>query len=212
MSIDQNPNDDIHWVMLTKQGARSAFSQLVAAYQGPIYTLCYRMLGDSLAAEDATQEVFIRAYFKLDTYDEGRKFSTWLYAIASHYCLDQLKRRRLTLISWESLGAWQQPPAQPGAQPERTLLTKESEEEVHRLLEALRPAYRMPVILKYWHGMSCEEIAQALNTSVSAVKSKLFRARKMMAKVAIQEQKMPTENHYFNLTSARDAWGVMGGA
>jgi RNA polymerase sigma-70 factor (ECF subfamily) len=191
MSLDQNPSDDIYWVRLTKQGARSAFSQLVVAYQRPIYNLCYRMLGDSMAAEDAAQEVFIRAYFKLDTYDEARKFSTWLYAIASHYCLDQVKRRRLTLISWEELAGWQQPYAQPGAQPERTLLAKETEQEVSRLIESLRPAYRMPVILKYWDGMSCEEIAQTLDTTVSAVKSKLFRARKMMARVAAQQEKRP---------------------
>ena len=184
-----NIQSDISLVTLTRQGDQTAFRHLVEMYQRPIYSLCYRMLGDAGAAEDAAQEVFIRAYYKLEWYDQERKFSTWLYAIASHYCLDQLKlkRRRLQPVSLEALPGWQRISGQPQVQPERLLLQAETTSEVQNLLASLRPAYRLPVILKYWHDMSCEEIAQTLDTSVSAIKSKLFRARKTMAQALKQQ-------------------------
>jgi len=176
------------WIIAIKQGNQTAFQNIVEAYQRPIYNLCYRMLNDATAAEDAAQEVFLRAYHKLDTYNADHKFSTWLYAIASHYCLDQLKRRRLQLISLDALPSWQQIPSQPSTQPERLLLQAEANSEVQNLLSSLCPAYRLPIVLKYWYGMSCEEIAQTLNISVSAVKSKLFRARQTMAQTLKRQQ------------------------
>jgi RNA polymerase sigma-70 factor (ECF subfamily) len=65
-------------------------------------------------------------------------------------------------------------------QPERELIRQETTAEVSRLLQTLHPKYRLAVILKYWHGMSHEEIAETMNTTTSAIKSRLFRARKMM--------------------------------
>jgi RNA polymerase sigma factor (sigma-70 family) len=73
-------------------------------------------------------------------------------------------------------------------QPEKALMNIEASQEVHDLLHTLRPDYRMVVVLKYWHAMSYEEIAETLDTTVSTIKSKLFRARKMMAKTAEKEQ------------------------
>ena len=92
------------WIAAARQGDRSAFGRLVEAFQGPVYNLTYRMLGDPEEAEDAAQETFLRAYRKIDTYDPSRKFSTWLLSIASHYCIDRLRRRRLTWLSLEDEG------------------------------------------------------------------------------------------------------------
>ena len=87
-----------NWIQQARAGDQAAsadaFSRLVEAYQTPIYNLAYRMLGNRTEAEDAAQETFIRAYTRLDTYDPGRKFSSWLLSIASHYCVDVLRRRR----------------------------------------------------------------------------------------------------------------------
>ena len=169
------------WVNLTKAGHQIAFNKLVDKYQKPVYNLCYRMLQDTAEAEDATQETFIRAYYKLDGYDEKHKFSTWLYSIASNHCIDRLRKRRITLISWGDLSPWNYPAAPESAQPEKVLLQAEANQEVYNLLKTLSPDSRTAVILKYWHHMSYEEIAKTLDTTVSAVKSKLFRARKTMA-------------------------------
>lgn len=175
-----NP-EQTRWLRQTKNGDSTAFSYIVEKYQQPVYNLCYRMLGHANDAEDAAQEVFIRAYARLDTYDDTHKFSTWLFAIASHYCVDLLRKRRFNLISWDDLGPWYYFPDHSTPQPEQALIKAETGQEIQNLLNVLPPDYRTAVILKYWYAMSYQEIAQTLKTTVSAIKSKLFRARKMMA-------------------------------
>jgi RNA polymerase sigma-70 factor (ECF subfamily) len=183
------PNDpeQAKWITLTKQGDPAAFGNLVEKYRRPVYNLCYHMLRNAHEAEDATQEVFLRAYSKLDTYDEQRQFSTWLFSIASHYCLDRLKSPRIPLVSWDSLRDYW--PDGNTAQPEKAFLKVEATQEVRDLLKTLRPDYRVIVILKYWYALSYQEIAQTLDTTVSVIKSKLFYARKKMAKAAIQQER-----------------------
>jgi len=76
--------------LITKalHGDDDAFSMLVETYQNPVYNLCYRMLGENTAAEDAAQETFWRAYQNLKFYDPQRSFATWLLSIAAHHCID----------------------------------------------------------------------------------------------------------------------------
>ena len=183
------PNDpeQAKWITLTRQGAQAAFDKIVERYQRPVYNLCYHMLRNAYEAEDATQEVFLRAYSKLDTYDEQRQFSTWLFPIASHYCLDRLKSPRVPLVSWDSLRDYW--PDVNTAQPEKAFLKVEATQEVRDLLKTLRPDYRVIVILKYWYALSYQEIAQTLDTTVNVIKSKLFYARKKMAQTAIQQRR-----------------------
>ncbi|MEM7028753.1 MAG: sigma-70 family RNA polymerase sigma factor [Chloroflexota bacterium] len=180
MMMNYQNNESI-WINATKGGDQAAFTYLVEQYQRSIFNLCYRMLNDRLEAEDAVQETFLRAFQKLDSYDEARKFSSWLFSIASHYCLDQLKRKRLSVVSWDDVDVWQHPRANKSDQPENTFVAQEQANDVQHLLKILPPDYRASVILKYWHHYSCQEIADVLDLTVSAVKSKLFRARKMMA-------------------------------
>ena len=177
------PNDAEQslWLTMARQGHNHAFSKIVEKYQRPIYNLCYHMLNDAVEAEDAAQEVFIRAYIKLDTYDQTRRFSSWLFAIASHYCLDKLKKRRPGLVSWDDLPRRHALPSEAANQPERALIKEEIVAEVRHLLQTLDPKYRTAIILKYWYDMSCEEIAEMMDTTTSAIKSKLFRGRKMLA-------------------------------
>jgi len=174
------------WLAQAKRGDSAAFTQIVEAYQRPIFNLCYRMLDDPAEAEDAAQEVFIRAFLKLQSYDETRKFSSWLFSIASHYCIDRLRQRRLQWLSWDDLPSWRWLQGDDKSQPEEALVEDETTQELHAILNTLPPDYRAAVVLKYWHDLPYEEIADALETTVSAVKSRLFRARKMMADAAYQ--------------------------
>ena len=80
---------DPQWIEKARNGDDEAFAMLVTTYQNPVYNLCYRMLGESNAAEDAAQETFWRAYQNLKHYDLDRSFITWLLSIAAHYCIDQ---------------------------------------------------------------------------------------------------------------------------
>jgi len=178
-----------------QRGDAQAFSQLVEAYQRPVYNLCYRMLGDPYEAEDAAQETFLRAYDHLRRYDAQRSFSTWLLSIAAHHCIDQIRKRRFPLLSLDDDEAPYLEPPDAGPGPEIMLGQHEEQKKVQQLLGSLNSQDRAVVVMFYWYEMSYEEIADGLKMTVSAVKSRLHRARLALAKNwTVQEaQILPSE-------------------
>jgi RNA polymerase sigma-70 factor, ECF subfamily len=168
-------------------GDTEAFSELIDRYKVAVFNLCARMLGDPTEAEDAAQEVFVRAYTQLHSYQPGRRFSTWLLSIASHYCIDLLRRRK-PVVDLDAIAFWKQSD-QP--EPEETALTTEARDEVRELLAKLPEKYRGVTVLRYWNDMSYDEIAEATGLSVATVKTRLFRARELLAK-EIEKRQNPT--------------------
>ncbi|MEJ2012051.1 MAG: sigma-70 family RNA polymerase sigma factor [Anaerolineales bacterium] len=175
-----NPGQEKVWIEEALGGDDQSFTQLVEAYQRPVFNLCYRMLGDPLEAEDAAQESFLRAHRSLHRYDPERKFATWMLSIASHHCIDRLRRRRLKFVSMEDLLPGHDRP-HPGPGPEDRFVRLEMQEEVQQMLGSLSAIDRAAVILLYWYEYSYEEIGSVLSLSVSAVKSRLHRARRELA-------------------------------
>ena len=169
------------WIKRALAGDQAAFSHLVEAYQAPIYNLAYRMLGNPAEAEDAAQETFVRVWTRLRTFDIERKFSSWILSIASHYCIDRLRRRRTTQVSLEDILA-QQTFADPHDGPERTTLRHEAQQSVRSMMEELPAQYQAVLALRYWYDLSYAEMAEVLDTTRSAIKSRLHRARCMLAK------------------------------
>jgi RNA polymerase sigma-70 factor (ECF subfamily) len=168
------------WIERARAGDELAFSNLVALHQRQVYNLCYRMLGGPQDAEDAAQETFLRAFKAMDRYKSEHKFITWLLSIASHYCIDQLRRRRFWTVSLDNDPQPQLPDRRPT--PEQVLSSREQEEQVRTLLGHLSATDRAAVVLYYWYDHSYAEIAETLSLTVSAVKSRLHRARRLMAK------------------------------
>lgn len=168
------------WVTAAARGDQRAFARLVDAYQVPVYNLCYRMLGNPADAEDAAQETFVRVYTHLRSYNPQQKLSSWILAVASHHCIDRLRRQRMT---WLSLDEALPLPAtnQDQAPPEDSLMERETRAEIQRLLQTLPPEYRLVIALRYWQDLSYEEIAQVVGATESAVKSRLHRARQVLA-------------------------------
>ena len=167
------------WVEAARRGDKQAFSQLVQAYQRPVYNLTYRMLGNSEEAEDAAQETFLRAYARLGQYDPQMKFSTWVFSIANHHCIDRLRKRRATHISIDDNPVLENL-QEDTPQPEHQALEREQSVELQGLINLLEPEYRTPLVLRYWEEMSYEEIAASMGVTVAAVKSRLFRARQQL--------------------------------
>lgn len=178
-------------VTRAQRGDQTAFAQLVDHYQKPVYNLAYRMLGNAQDAEDAAQETFLRAYTQLKRFNRDQKFATWLLSICAHYCIDRLRRRRFLWLSLED-DVIAESLASDLPEPDTEVLRHESEHEIAGLLEHLTPANRLVVVLKYWHEQSVEEIAQMTGDSVSAVKVKLHRARRLMAKAIAADRRTAT--------------------
>ncbi len=176
------------WVKEALAGNEESFIQLADAYATPVYNLAYRMLGNAAEAEDAAQETFIRVYTRLHTYDPSRKFSSWLLSVASHHCIDRLRRRRNNFVSLDALPPWKEP-AWEGESPAQKVVRKEREETIRRLLDQLPPDYRLVMVLRYWYDLSYEEMAEVTGSTVSAIKSRLHRARLRMAELLTQERK-----------------------
>jgi RNA polymerase sigma-70 factor (ECF subfamily) len=173
-------NDEGTLIRRAQAGDQAAFGQLVQVYQRPVYNLAYRMLGTTAGAEEAAQEAFLRAYRYLHTYHSEKKFSSWLLSIASHYCIDSLRRQRTPPVALDEapVAALAGPAEQ---MPEAATLERERQQEVQTLLARLPDSYRLALVLRYWHDLSYEEMARVLGISEQAVKSRLHRARAMMA-------------------------------
>lgn len=177
--------EEIRWIEQTLVGDREAFGQLMHRYAGAVYNLAYRMLGSAEEAEDAGQEIFLRAYTRLSSFDKTRRFSTWLLSIGSNYCIDRLRRRRYTWMTLDDV-AFTLPSAERG--PERSALDQERRESVRRALQRLPENYRLVTVLRYWHDLSYDEIARVTGLTESALKTRLHRARHMLAEALGPEE------------------------
>jgi RNA polymerase sigma-70 factor, ECF subfamily len=177
-------NDEITWVIQAQQGNDEAFTKLVEEHQTHVYNLCYRMLGEPETAEDAAQESFLRAYQNLHRYDQSRPFATWLLSIAAHYCIDRLRRRKLSIFSIDEEnddGSTYEVADPASPDPEAESVKREDRDRLHILLKDLDETDRAAVIMRYWYDFSEVEIAESLKLTVSAVKSRLHRSRRALA-------------------------------
>jgi len=163
-------------ILRSKEGDLDAFNQLVEKYQREVYNLARRMLGEAPAAEDATQEAFISAFRGIGKF-RGGNFRAWLLSIVANACRDQMRfwRRRPT-TSLDALVL--EPEADRDAQsPEDYALRRELGEKIANALATLPADQRLAVILYDIEGLSYEEIAQVMNSSLGTVRSRLSRAR-----------------------------------
>jgi RNA polymerase sigma-70 factor (ECF subfamily) len=177
-------NDELAWILQAQQGNDEAFTKLVEEHQTHVYNLCYRMLGEPEAAEDAAQETFLRAYQNLHRYDRTRSFATWLLSIGAHYCIDRLRRRKLSVFSMDEEnedGTSFEIRDSASPDPEVESVKREDRDRLHILLKDLDETDRAAIIMRYWYDYSEVEIADSLNLTVSAVKSRLHRARRALA-------------------------------
>jgi len=161
---------DAELIAAFKAGKESAFNQLVLRHQDAVYDLCCRILGRDDDAEDVAQECFVKAYKALKSFRGDAALSTWLYRIAVNACLNHRALRR--------------PPTQelpealpdPGRGAEARVLHDDEAERVRSAISRLPDKQRATLILKMYHELRHEEVAEILGTSVGTVKSNLFHA------------------------------------
>jgi len=180
---------DAELVASALRGSQDAFRELVTRFERPVYSLVLRMVQDPGVAEDLAQEVFVKAFRRLNTYDPRWKFSSWLFKIAHNTTIDHLRR-----------GVPETVPLETGVEDDRgslaAILADETVESpqaaaerrdlgraLERAISSLRPDYRAAVLMFYVHGASYQEICEATGLPLGTVKTNLHRARKELAQV-----------------------------
>ncbi|MBK8871793.1 MAG: RNA polymerase sigma factor [Elusimicrobia bacterium] len=171
-----------------RDGAEEGFQAVFNRYSAHVINFIYRFLKSQEESEDLAQEVFLRIYRAKERYDPSRPFRPWLFSIASRLVSNRLRDRkrhphdsidqRTEMESGESLP--RQIPDSPADRPAELIEKKTIALTVQKALDALPETQRMAVLLARFQGMSHEEIAVSLATSVSAVKSLLFRSRQTL--------------------------------
>ncbi len=178
--MDQKTDAEI--VARVLKGDRSSYALLVDAYKGPVFNLALRLTGSREDAEDLTQEIFIRAYQKLYTFDQGKKYFSWLYTLSINLIRNHMKKKapeisedRLSYAIHLNSGKEQE-----------KLIAEEKSIQLENALLRLPADVREAIILKYLQEVTFEEVAEITGDSVSAVKMRIYRGlsslKEMMAK------------------------------
>ncbi|MBN2414775.1 RNA polymerase sigma factor [bacterium] len=177
--VDEEHASDAALMERVKQGDQQAFRTIVESHQSSIFSLCMQYLNDRQDAEEVAQDVFIKLYKAADGYEPRAKLSTFLYRIAVNLSLNRIRdRRRKRLVSLDMFGHKSELlEGESPDQPDRQMEQDENAALIRRAIDALPANQRTAVLLKQYHGMSYEEIASVMKCSVSAVESRLFRAK-----------------------------------
>ncbi len=175
------PNES-YFIKLVKQGETEAFTWLVDAYKDMVYTICLRMLTVEADAEEAAQDVFVKAYRSIQGFQEKSKFSTWLYRIAYNQCISVIRKKVKMIDLVDEM------PEQEVNEEDINGLDSISEEERGRYLqmaiEALPETDGVVVTLFYYDELSLDEIAEITGLTSGNIRIKLHRSRKKMYQVA----------------------------
>lgn len=191
-----HPDDNL-LVKRSKDGKLDAFEELVKRYEGNVYTVAYRLMGNHADASDLAQDAFIRAYQSLQSFREDAGFATWLYRITSNICLDEIRKhnrhKKLSLDEMILNPGGNPILAVTELSPEENLEKTEVKDLVQRYLNTLSREHRLILILREIQGLSYKEIAFCLDCSINTVKTRLLRARQAL-KVRIFETREPLES------------------
>lgn len=193
IASDRNTSSDEELVASSMRGDRDSFNQLMVRWERPIYALAYRTLGREDEARDICQETFLRAYRALPNFRGQAKFSSWLYRIALNLCRDWIRKERRAPVV--------QPPedvdlfdlaaaAEPSESIEDLVARKDMSRLVEQAMARLPEEQRTAILLKEYHGLTFQEIADLVGCPLSTVKTRLYQGltvlRRELARTAGQ--------------------------
>jgi RNA polymerase sigma-70 factor (ECF subfamily) len=177
MVAEQGGPSDTVLIRQAAQGDTGAFDVLVERHYRSLYSLAYRMLGNSDDASDAVQEAFVKAYRALKEFHPEKPLRPWLYKICANVSID-LGRARSKAP--DPLDDHEYSLGDTGPQPEEQAIMNDESRQIHRAVAKLPDKYREIVVLRHFHHMDINEIAQIMNAPEGTVKSWLFRARSIL--------------------------------
>ena len=178
------PTSDAELAQQALAGSQEAYRTLVSRYASAAINVATRIVRDRALAEDLTQDAFVRAFARLATYDQQRRFSAWFFQVLHNVVIDYVRRRRVHAVSLDALQSegFQGPAEDEAASsPERDMERRALAGALDGALQRVRPEYREPILLRYQQGLTIDEIATVLGLPSGTVKTHLHRGRKELA-------------------------------
>ncbi|MGH9406571.1 MAG: RNA polymerase sigma factor [Terriglobia bacterium] len=178
--------EETDWIRRAQAGDEEAFTHLMERYQRRVFSLVFHLVRERSEGEDLAQEIFVKVFRAIRSYNFRAAFSTWISRIAVNHCYDHLRRQRASRLTYfsqlpderrQALETGVGPRSLEGPSPEDAAAAKDL---VAKLLERAPPEDRMVLVLKEMEDRSVDEISEILDWSVSKVKVRLHRARKRM--------------------------------
>ncbi len=188
MEITQNLSDkaqyDYELVLKAADGDQRAYAELLGRYRDAIYFMLLKMVNNPSDAEDLTIEAFGKAFKSIKQYAPNFAFSTWLFKIATNNCIDFMRKKKSTPLSFETPGDEMDDPSHniqsEDMDPEESLINHQKLSMMKEIVAKLKPRYRKLIELRYFKEYSYDEIAQELELPIGTVKAQLFRARDLL--------------------------------
>lgn len=175
------PTDIDQMLQRSQASDPQVIEALVHTYYAYIYRLALAILGNPDEAEDATQQTLIAAVLNFDRYRPGSNLRAWLYTIAVNTCRGHLRKRKTLQTLMTSLQAIRSLASSPPT-PEESILQSEADSQLWCAVNALNERHRLPIVLRYVHGLSIREIAQVLDVKEGTVHSRLHYACRKLEK------------------------------
>jgi RNA polymerase sigma factor (sigma-70 family) len=177
---------DLELVLLSQQGNKAAFGQLVLRYQPMAQRLAARVIGNGDLAQELVQDGMLQAYLSLEKLNDPTCFKSWLYGIILNICRNDLRRRKVVYLSLDamvgSLVDKQPPIARSSTDPQLVAEQEELHSALRKAVDTLSPKNRSAILLFYHEQFSLQEVANSLNISISAVKGRLHKSRHQLRK------------------------------
>lgn len=188
--VSESAKRDLGLVDRALNGDQRAYTELMSLYRDSVFFMMKKMIANIDDAEDLTIEAFGKAFKRLAQYSPDYAFSTWLFKIASNNCIDFLRRKKLGSTMSLDAGFDSNDDQEgsidvefSGLDPEQALMKEQRIDEMHRIVEQLKPKYKQLVEMRYFKELSYEEISVELDLPLGTVKAQLFRARELMFEI-----------------------------
>ncbi|HEY0896876.1 MAG TPA: sigma-70 family RNA polymerase sigma factor [Sphingobacteriaceae bacterium] len=193
-NFSANAKNDFQLVERAKEGDQRAYAELMQRYKDSIYFMTLKMINNKEDAMDLTVETFGKAFENLERYKPDFAFSTWLFRIATNNSIDFIRKKRLSVISMDSMvdDEGDDRPLQIKSDtlnPEESSIKKQQSRELKDIVDKLPARYKTLIVLRYFDELSYEEIAQQLDLPLGTVKAQLFRARDLLSNVLNRRKK-----------------------
>jgi RNA polymerase sigma-70 factor (ECF subfamily) len=185
--------DEKKLIQKSKSGDLNSFETLIKTYQKMAYNVAYRIMGNEEDAKDMTQEALIKVYRNIGNFRMDSSFSTWLYRIVMNTCKDELRKRKVKVISIDQPietgdGQMQMEIEDEGRKPDEILVSKETQNEVHEALQEVSEKNRIVVVLRDIKGFSYSEISDIIDVPVGTIKSRISRGRQELKNVLLNKR------------------------